>query len=309
MSPTHPQQAEPTIAPVVNLPLPSMREDRPRRPLPKVDELALARRLQTSLDPQQLVMAFAEAVAPAVPYDGVQYTHEALGIQLRQGRESRHACTWNLIVEGEAIGELRFRRGRKYTEAELEWLENLMAILAYPLRNAILYQQAVRHAQHDPLTGLYNRAAMERMLAREIAIAQRQQRPLALMVVDVDHFKNINDSHGHYVGDLVLKGIADCIRATLRETDLAFRFGGEEFVIILPSTDIGSAFNVAERLRERVEGTRCTVGETTVQVTASIGITDFRDGDTAMSLFKRADHAMYDAKRDGRNRVVTISRD
>jgi two-component system cell cycle response regulator len=167
-------------------------------------------------------------------------------------------------------------------------------------------QQSIEMAITDALTGLYNRRYMETHLAMLVEQAAARGKPLTALVLDIDYFKAINDSHGHDAGDDVLREFATRVRKSIRGIDLACRFGGEEFVIIMPETDMGVATIVAERLRRRIasEGFAIHQGARSINVTISVGIATLDTDDSAASILKRADQALYRAKRDGRNRVV-----
>jgi two-component system cell cycle response regulator len=171
-------------------------------------------------------------------------------------------------------------------------------------------KQSIEMAVTDPLTGLFNRRFMERQLGALAVNAANRGKPLSVLIMDVDYFKAVNDTHGHDVGDRVLQELASRIRESVRNLDLPCRTGGEEFVVILPDTDRHIAMRVAERLRKFV-GTRpfhagAKAGPLTV--TVSIGVASFEGPtDTMESLLKRGDEALYQAKRDGRNRVTTAA--
>ncbi len=167
-------------------------------------------------------------------------------------------------------------------------------------------EESVEHAVTDSLTGLHNRRYMEIHLRRLLEEAASGERPLSLLVADIDHFKAINDTHGHDVGDRVLHEFAKRLRRNTRGIDFACRLGGEEFVIIMPDTNIQSARVVAERLRTCIASQPFQIGPSLqVSVTASVGLAMLEGGqDTPEQLFKRADKALYAAKREGRNRVV-----
>jgi two-component system, cell cycle response regulator len=168
-------------------------------------------------------------------------------------------------------------------------------------------QMSIEMALTDALTGLFNRRYMESHLSTLIEQALARGKPLSALVLDIDYFKSINDSHGHDAGDDVLRDFAMRIRRSIRGIDLACRYGGEEFVVIMPETDMAVATMVAERLRRRIAADPFTIqqGTRNIPVTISIGIAALggRDDDAAR-LLKRADQALYRAKRDGRNRVV-----
>jgi len=168
-------------------------------------------------------------------------------------------------------------------------------------------QMSIEMAITDALTGLFNRRYMESHLATLIEQAASRGKPLAALIIDIDYFKAINDSHGHDAGDDVLRDFALRIKRSIRGIDLACRYGGEEFVVIMPETDMAVAAMVAERLRRRIAAEPFAIGQGSghIPVTISIGIAGLRGkDDTAANLLKRADQALYRAKRDGRNRVV-----
>ena len=157
-------------------------------------------------------------------------------------------------------------------------------------------------AYSDELTGLWNRRYLQRRLASELRAAERHGRPLAIAMIDVDHFKAINDDHGHLVGDDVLREVADRLREALRDEDVLGRWGGEELLVILPSEPPGGVLQAAERLRRRISARPFTPGA--IGATVSIGCAE-SDGETSVdALIRRADEALYTAKREGRDRVV-----
>ena len=167
----------------------------------------------------------------------------------------------------------------------------------------------LRHlSSHDPLTGLLNRRAWEEALAVERLRLHRAPRFTALLVVDIDHFKRLNDQHGHSAGDAALVTVARALKATARGTDVVARLGGEEFGMLLPDTDVAGAGLAAERVREAVAQLRIMVGEAPAPVTVSVGAAVLpprnTTGLTLDSLLRRADAALYRAKAEGRNRVV-----
>jgi two-component system cell cycle response regulator len=168
-------------------------------------------------------------------------------------------------------------------------------------------QMSIEMAITDALTGLFNRRYMETHLATLVEQASARGKPIAVLVVDIDYFKRVNDSHGHDAGDDVLHEFALRIRKAIRNIDLACRYGGEEFVIVMPETNMAVATMVAERLRRRIASEPFTVqnGARSLEITISIGIAALDGvGDNAAAILKRADTALYRAKRDGRNRVV-----
>jgi diguanylate cyclase (GGDEF)-like protein len=157
----------------------------------------------------------------------------------------------------------------------------------------------------DPVTGLRTRRWVGEFLAFEILRARRYRNPLSLLMADLDHFKRVNDTHGHRAGDTVLRALSDVMRSTLRSTDLVGRYGGEEFLVVLPQTDLAGALVLAERVREAVEQTSIDLGGTSLSVTTSIGAAAFGGAiESAEAFIEAADAALYEAKNAGRNRVV-----
>ena len=168
-------------------------------------------------------------------------------------------------------------------------------------------QMSIEMAITDALTGLHNRRYMESHLATLAEQASSRGKPLAVMMLDIDFFKSINDNHGHDAGDDVLREFAMRVRKSIRGIDLACRYGGEEFVVVMPETDVAVAAIVAERIRRRIAGEPFAIrsGTAALDVTISVGIAALSGvSDTPAAIIKRADQALYRAKRDGRNRVV-----
>jgi diguanylate cyclase (GGDEF)-like protein len=161
----------------------------------------------------------------------------------------------------------------------------------------------------DPLTHLYNRRFLMKTLDREIKRAKRHKHCLSLIILDIDHFKKINDAHGHQNGDLVLVATAEVMHSALRGNDIVARYGGEEFVLVLPETPYDDAAIVAERLRQSVQAMKYPPPMENLAVTVSLGIATFPSSrvDSVDTLLRLADHALYRAKSNGRNRVEALS--
>ena len=165
-------------------------------------------------------------------------------------------------------------------------------------------QEERRQAFTDALTGLPNRFAYAERLEQEYARWRRYQSPLSVIIVDVDHFKRINDTYGHRAGDKALRIIARELAMAIRKTDFISRYGGEEIVILMPETAADSALIAAEKLRRRIENCGFHFRDKKVTITVSCGLSEYRDGDTPEEAFERADQALYAAKKQGRNRCV-----
>jgi diguanylate cyclase (GGDEF)-like protein len=188
------------------------------------------------------------------------------------------------------------------------WLNIALLVLALPpvvlLQRSLLHAQLQAAARTDAKTGLLNASAWQREADTEIARARRTREPLALLIVDIDHFKRVNDTYGHLVGDHVLCEVAAMLRGQLREYDVVGRFGGEEFVILLPGTDVTEARRVAERLRCRISRMAVPADDVMVSVTVSVGVAiRSLHGEDLLDLLAAADVALYQAKALGRDRI------
>ena len=203
----------------------------------------------------------------------------------------------------------------RLTRASHSFSRNLLFLLAKRLRhdnvaiiNGLRYQQELENiANVDGLTGLFNRRWMNEYFQRQISRALNDNKPMALILADLDNFKNINDEHGHMVGDEVLFAVASVLTQQIRPTDLLARFGGEEFAFILPETSPEEARQIAERIRSALEATKLGFDEEVekeIHVTLSLGVASLMLGDDIHILLSRADKALYQAKENGRNCVA-----
>lgn len=209
----------------------------------------LGLQLQTSLEPQRILGLFFREIQRLVPLDALNYQHKTSDLRLEFGQRGHHSVSYSLSHEGTHLGDLVFRRNQRFSEKDQGNLESLLSSLLFPMRNALLYRAATQSALRDPLTGTGNRIAMDQTLQREIDMARRHLQPLSLLMLDIDHFKQINDNYGHSAGDDVLKAVATLIKDQLRNVDMVFRFGGEEFLILLSNTSRDAAAMIGERLR------------------------------------------------------------
>jgi diguanylate cyclase (GGDEF)-like protein len=238
------------------------------------------------------------------------------GDALRCGHLPPDATRSHLCVpvsgQGRTVGLLHFDGLEHREDAALlhdtllAWGTTIAENLGLALSNLELREKLRVQAMRDALTGLYNRRYLEEALARELRRSARSQRPLSLLIVDIDHFKQVNDRHGHDVGDEVLCAVAHLLESTARAEDVVCRLGGEEFVVISPEADVGGGAVLAERLRGAVralEGAALPAA-LTQPVTVSIGVASApQHAADAAALLKAADAALYDAKRAGRDRV------
>lgn len=263
----------------------------------------LSLRLQTSLEAERILELFYSEVQRLVPLNALSYQLASCDLRLDLGERGNHSAGYRLNHDGEFLGELTFRRNQRFSEEELAQLESLLASLLFPLRNALLYRAALQTALRDPLTATGNRVALQQTLKREVDIAKRTLQPLSVLMVDIDHFKRINDNHGHIIGDQALIAVANALKDSLRNVDMVFRYGGEEFVVLLSNTSLEAASMVGERLRMAVLGVQYLVENRAIEMSVSLGCATLLPGESMDSLLRRADSALYVSKREGRNRL------
>ncbi len=221
-------------------------------------------------------------------------------------KEPRGMIFVPLVHEGRVLGAMSAQSYRiEYDPDHLEFLSAIASQASIAIRNAQMYQQTQEIALTDYLTGMGNSRRFNLVLQGAIEVAEESAQELALLVIDSDSLKSINDRFGHRVGDLHLQRLAQVIRESIREDDMAFRYAGDEFVVILPRSNIADATQVGERIRHEIEVHRFQWSDTPILgSTISVGVASFRPGMTADALFQAADHAMYQAKQAGKNQVA-----
>lgn len=283
----NPLQAHGTVVP-----------DAPENLGPRVLELAGI--LQTTLELELQIELFGREVQRHLAIDGLVYTMPDGQQQVLYGREDSHRATYDLKLEANSLGAITVCRETPLRAKEIRSLENLLCALVYPLRNALTYRKAVEMALRDPLTGVHNRMGLDSALTREVDLAKRQGIPLSILVLDIDHFKSFNDEFGHSFGDEVLVAVSQAITNTIRRSDLLFRFGGEEFVVLASHTAEEGAMLLAERIRHNIDALDSVRGQS-CRVTISIGVARLGQNEDKDRFFGRADAALYRAKHEGRN--------
>jgi diguanylate cyclase (GGDEF)-like protein len=212
-----------------------------------------------------------------------------------------------MIVDGDAVGALavEYEEPRSYAERDLERLKVLALFVGPAFRNAVEFGEVKQLSLTDTLTGLPNRRSTERVLASTIAVAERTSSPFAVAVADIDHFKRFNDRYGHEAGDEVLQAVARVMRETIRPGDHAGRWGGEEFLVVLPATALEDAARAVERVRRNIEHLQIEWQGRPLTVTISAGVTAYPELiRNAAAAVASADAALYKAKRAGRNTVA-----
>lgn len=222
-----------------------------------------------------------------------------------------------LISENSVIGYIVARSTEdEISSQEIYYLQQLANQTAITITRAKVYAEILKYATLDALTGFYNRHQLDERVKQEVSHSRRKGNPLCAIMVDIDFFKQVNDTYGHAAGDRVIKAISKIMRSQLREYDIAARYGGEEFVILLPNTNKKEAKLVAERLRKAVYSKVIDIEKVniknsikTINVSVSIGISEYDTSMKAEELVRNADRALYEAKDTGRNRIVFFKND
>jgi len=263
--------------------------------------------LYQHLDLQALFETIAIGLKKTYAIDGISFCSFE---QLYRYESSRLSdlrnyfrVTFNILHNKQLLGSVSFFRSQRFSAAERNSIAALVKYFSGPLNNSLLYTKACHAANHDTLTGVYNRAALHSLVTSKLTSLRRQ--PLVLMICDLDRFKSINDNYGHATGDEVLQLFARNLKSVVRETDLVFRYGGDEFVIALPNTTAKGGFELAEKVRRSIHQSKLYVKRNCINLSATIGITEMREGDSLADAFTRADQAMLRGKKSGKNQVVT----
>ena len=257
--------------------------------------------LQTSLDTKEIMRLFGQEITTNIPCD------ELLFVRSEEPQapfdDKLHECRYQLTLMGRGLGVVILRRRYPFSIAELEAIENLLCAVIYPVRNALLYEDALHTALKDPVTGINNRTALDSHLEQRIAEYSRYHHPLTVIMFDIDHFKIVNDRHGHIAGDTVLTAVATRASQCTRSSDALFRFGGEEFLAILGDTAMPGGLLLAERIRQAIGQTNVLVAGEIINVTVSLGVAELAQNETRNDLLAKVDAQLYAAKAAGRDRV------
>jgi diguanylate cyclase (GGDEF)-like protein len=259
--------------------------------------------LAATHDVDELLRVVVEAAVEGTGASGAVIHAEGVSVRVGDPRDGGETIELPLSIGGEALGSL-YLTGPGFDDDQRRTAASLASHAAVALENARLHRIVERQALIDGLTGIANRRQLEDAFAHEIARADRLGAPLTLVLADLDDFKTVNDRHGHAVGDDVLREFASVLRSTVREADLAGRWGGEEFVLLLSGTDAEGGAHLAERVRASLnERSFSGRAGAVVEVTCSFGVAQHRVSETERQLFAAADRALYEAKRRGKNRV------
>ncbi|WP_108444966.1 GGDEF domain-containing protein [Halomonas denitrificans] len=286
---------------IENIHIQVLRSDLPDRDYaPLLEELNhVERRLQA------LLSQFVQVQRDGLDVEEIARLRE-LGLEIEAGLAWSYSELNHLVQQASADQ----RRIMGWLTLAVVWLLVMVVLAVGAVMLMLLRLQRQRDAMHhqshtDMLTGLYNRRRLQEVAEREFARRQRHPSPLSLMLLDLDHFKHVNDAYGHPVGDAVLSSFAETLRHQVRRLDTVARMGGEEFAVLLPNTDGHAARQLAERIRAATRAMPLPEEAGDHRLTVSIGVTEARQGDGFEHLYSRADRRLYDAKEGGRDRVVS----
>jgi diguanylate cyclase len=293
--PPTPENYEKEYGAIAGLPPRPVADPEPAaRPSPAATEGAISPQTLEMVRALLQVMTSANAGLHA---DLTRFTDESSSL-LAQAEGKRDAQAIETLFQAMTASSTWLLKQVESTRVELESTREQLKHVHAEL------ERAQEIAVSDPLTGLPNRRALDAVLAREIARARRHKTQLCIAVIDVDHFKRINDTHGHAIGDRALRHLADTIRAAVRETDVLARLGGEEFVLVLPDTPLIGAEYTMNRLLRAAQETPLALDTARITVAFSAGLALWQANEGADEIIQRADQAMYRAKAGGRGQVM-----
>ncbi|QOL24701.1 GGDEF domain-containing protein [Thalassotalea sp. LPB0316] len=255
--------------------------------------LNLVEQLQSTLCFESLINRFAMEASKYAEFTGLNFQHRDGVANMRGSRPGKYKEQIELKINQELIGVLTYHVNQKFSVTSFDCLQELHRFLAYPLKNAVLLHQANQLAMHDHLTGLNNRRFFDDQLKKSINHAKRNNNLLSLMLLDLNKFKQINDTHGHHVGDLVLKEFSRVLAASIRDYDTAFRFGGDEFAVIIEGADTKAVSNIEARIHHKTQMNSLLAK---YDVSASIGFSFLHNNDNEANFFNRADQGLYKQK-------------
>ncbi len=261
------------------------------------DRSHLLFKLHRSLELEQVIRTFFQTIQEEVCCDGLTFQNSRRGITYQQGQQEKHRLDYLLYTADDMLGELRLTRKSSFSDAETALLDTLARCLVQPLANALCFLEAVNAALTDPLTGLRNRLDLEKILLREMQNARRRNENLSLLMIDINSFKLLNDKFGHVAGDVAIKKVADAIKHCVRETDFVFRYGGDEFLVILPGSDAEQAAMAASRITILIDCLAApTIKDMQMKISVSVGYYTLENEIAAHELINETDKVLAKIK-------------
>lgn len=280
----------------------------------KQNSVELGHILQISLDTDKIIQSFFKYIKHQLKLTNLLYINNDHDIEIQLGNKisvlkskNKKIISFELNYNKDNLGELTLASKTELSPAKQLELKAYVKLLILPLKNCLLYTKALKETRTDPLTKISNRLALYEDLNYHFSLSNRYSSNLSILFLDIDYFKNLNDKYGHLIGDDILINLADLLKTIIRKSDILYRFGGEEFVILLDHTNKSGAINLAKKLIDytnRFIIYKDDKSDTNLNISISIGVATKNPEDTKDSLLHRADKALYSAKSKGRNCYV-----
>ena len=267
-------------------------------------ELELSQALQSKLDIRSIARQFSTTLSTYIDHSGIQVSTTDAKVVTVEGKTGQYTEVVDLILDEKRFGTVTLMAQQPINQWSAIFFRYLARYLVHPVRNAQLIESLRLQTMTDPLTQTFNRAALEHDLHHEMARSTREGTPFTVVMLDIDHFKRINDRYGHQVGDQVLIELSNHIRGEIRDSDSLYRYGGEEFTLILRNTELEDGVKKVEALLNQCKNQHYSEADPDLRVTLSAGITSWRDHDAHNAMIERADQALYHSKESGRDRAT-----
>jgi diguanylate cyclase (GGDEF)-like protein len=255
-------------------------------------------KLLTTIDLSKLTELYFQQLQNTLPLSELKIQFEDNRVTFGQGVKNSHLKTLKCMQMGSVVAVMDYSLTQPLSLRDWQILQQMHVNFCNPFKNALEHHKIKQFAMKDFLTSLGNRASFDDTMIRLANQSQRRHQPFGLLVLDMDNFKQVNDIHGHQEGDKVLMACADTILHCLRESDFAFRFGGDEFCCLLPEADTQTNNLIAERIRSAIESQPLLQQH---KISCSIGSATYQEDDSQIGIFSRADEALYAAKQAGKN--------
>ena len=255
-------------------------------------------KLLTTIDLSKLSQLYFQQLESTLPLSELKIQFEDDRVKFGQAAKNTHLKTLNCMHMGSAVAVMDYSFTQPLSLKDWQILQQMHVNFCYPFKNALEHHKIKQFAMKDFLTSLGNRASYDESMVRLSSQSKRRHQPFGLLVLDMDNFKQVNDIHGHQEGDKVLMACADTILQCLRDSDFAFRFGGDEFCCLLPNANNQINNLIAERIRRAIESNSLLQQH---KISCSIGSATYQQDDSQIGIFSRADEALYSAKQAGKN--------
>jgi diguanylate cyclase (GGDEF)-like protein len=255
-------------------------------------------KLLTTIDLSKLSQLYFQQLESTLPLSELKIQFEDDRVKFGQAAKNTHLKTLSCVHMGSAVAVMDYSFTQPLSLKDWQILQQMHVNFCYPFKNALEHHKIKQFAMKDFLTSLGNRASYDESMVRLSSQSKRRHQPFGLLVLDMDNFKQVNDIHGHQEGDKVLMACADTILQCLRDSDFAFRFGGDEFCCLLPNANNQINNLIAERIRRAIESNSLLQQH---KISCSIGSATYQQDDSQIGIFSRADEALYSAKQAGKN--------